>query len=189
MAISKVVYGTTTLVDLTSDTVDAAHLAEGYTAHGANGDAISGSLDQDKTALDFLAGKELPQEVLDKVETLGGYAFRGYPGTTLKLPNLKKCMLFAFWNENIKRVSLPSVVDLSWGPFNNAANLETVVVGTNNGSVCMVGGNETGFTKTAKVFVPDALLDAYKANPGWAPIASQIYPVSELPEEERDLLA
>lgn len=44
MAVSKVVYGTTTLVDLTSDTVDAAHLASGYTAHGADGEAVSGSL-------------------------------------------------------------------------------------------------------------------------------------------------
>ena len=44
MAISKVVYGTTTLVDLTSDTVDAAHLAKGYTAHDAAGNAVVGTL-------------------------------------------------------------------------------------------------------------------------------------------------
>ena len=46
MAISKVVYGTKTLVDLTSDTVDAAHLAKGYTAHDAAGNPISGTLEQ-----------------------------------------------------------------------------------------------------------------------------------------------
>ena len=46
MAINKVVYGTTVLVDLTSDTVDAAHLAKGYTAHDAAGNLIVGSLEQ-----------------------------------------------------------------------------------------------------------------------------------------------
>lgn len=46
MAISKVVYGATVLVDLTSDTVDAAHLAKGYTAHDAAGNLISGTLEQ-----------------------------------------------------------------------------------------------------------------------------------------------
>lgn len=46
MGISKVVYGTTTLVDLTSDTVDAAHLAKGRTAHDAAGNLIVGTLEQ-----------------------------------------------------------------------------------------------------------------------------------------------
>ena len=44
MAINKVVYGTTTLLDLTSDTVSAAHLETGYTAHDANGEVIVGTL-------------------------------------------------------------------------------------------------------------------------------------------------
>lgn len=46
MGISKVVYGTAVLFDLTSDTVDAAHLAKGYTAHDAAGNLISGTLEQ-----------------------------------------------------------------------------------------------------------------------------------------------
>lgn len=45
MAISKVVYGTTVLVDLTPDTVDAEHLAKGYTAHDAGGNLIVGALE------------------------------------------------------------------------------------------------------------------------------------------------
>lgn len=46
MAVNKVVYGTTVLVDLTSDTVDAAHLAKGRTAHDAGGNLIVGDLEQ-----------------------------------------------------------------------------------------------------------------------------------------------
>lgn len=43
---NKVVNGETgaALVDLTADTVDAAHLAQGYTAHGASGAPVTGTL-------------------------------------------------------------------------------------------------------------------------------------------------
>lgn len=44
MAISKVIYGTNTLIDLTSDTIAAPKVLSGYTAHGANGEPITGSL-------------------------------------------------------------------------------------------------------------------------------------------------
>ncbi len=55
MAISKVVYGATVLVDLTLDTVDTEHLAKGYTAHDAGGNLIVGALEQ-KTDSNFLSG-------------------------------------------------------------------------------------------------------------------------------------
>ena len=44
MAISKVVFGDETLIDLTADTVTADKLLEGATAHGSDGNPISGSL-------------------------------------------------------------------------------------------------------------------------------------------------
>ena len=45
MAVNKVVYGTTVLVDLTGDTVTPASLLLGQTAHGANGEPVTGTLD------------------------------------------------------------------------------------------------------------------------------------------------
>lgn len=45
MAINKVVYGGNTLVDLTSDTVKPEVLTKGYTAHGADGKPIIGTMD------------------------------------------------------------------------------------------------------------------------------------------------
>ena len=36
----------TTIIDLTSDTVTAAKLAQGYTAHDATGAAITGTLEE-----------------------------------------------------------------------------------------------------------------------------------------------
>lgn len=44
MAISKVVYGTNTLIDLTSDTVAADKLIKSYTAHAADGSTVTGTL-------------------------------------------------------------------------------------------------------------------------------------------------
>lgn len=55
MAISKVVYGNQTLIDLTSDTVVANKLLAGYTAHGADGEVITGNCDFDSDTTDATA--------------------------------------------------------------------------------------------------------------------------------------
>lgn len=55
MAISKVVYGGNTLIDLTADTVKAEHLIAGYTAHGADGEKITGTNDWDSNTQDATA--------------------------------------------------------------------------------------------------------------------------------------
>lgn len=64
MAISKVVYGGRTLIDLTADTVTKDKVLKGYTAHGADGEEIVGTCEydantQDATAADaeILVGK------------------------------------------------------------------------------------------------------------------------------------
>lgn len=43
MGINKVQYGNTTLIDLTSDTVTADKLMQGYTAHDRTGQIITGT--------------------------------------------------------------------------------------------------------------------------------------------------
>lgn len=45
MAVNKVVYGTTVLVDLTEDTVTPDKLLKGATAHDASGQPITGTLE------------------------------------------------------------------------------------------------------------------------------------------------
>lgn len=64
MAISKVIYGGNTLIDLTADTIKADKLLEGYTAHGADGELVTGTCTfdadtQDATATDaeIISGK------------------------------------------------------------------------------------------------------------------------------------
>ena len=46
---NKVVFGEDTLIDISGDTVDAAHLLSGYTAHDKSGAPITGTFTQDVT--------------------------------------------------------------------------------------------------------------------------------------------
>ena len=55
MAISKVVYGGKTLIDLTSDTITADKLLTGVTAHGKDGEPITGSCTFDVNSQDATA--------------------------------------------------------------------------------------------------------------------------------------
>lgn len=64
MAISKVIYGGQTLIDLTGDTITADKLLKGYKAHGADGEVINGACtfdadtqDATATAAEILTGK------------------------------------------------------------------------------------------------------------------------------------
>lgn len=64
MAISKVVYGSNVLIDLTADTIEADKLLKGITAHGPDGEPITGSCEYDAntqdataTAAEILSGK------------------------------------------------------------------------------------------------------------------------------------
>lgn len=52
MAINKVVYGSTTLIDLTADTVTADKILAKYTAHDASGTIITGTCDYDVNSQD-----------------------------------------------------------------------------------------------------------------------------------------
>ena len=54
---NKVVYNGTTLIDLTSDTVDATHLLEGYTAHAKSGAPITGTCTFDADTSDATAAR------------------------------------------------------------------------------------------------------------------------------------
>ena len=52
---SKIVYGNTVILDLTSDTVAAANLLSGYTAHGRDGEEVVGSCTYDSDTSDATA--------------------------------------------------------------------------------------------------------------------------------------
>ena len=75
MAISKIVYGGQTLIDLTSDTVEASKLLTGTTAHGANGEVITGTCSFDANTQDATA---TASEILkDKIAYVRGVKTTG----------------------------------------------------------------------------------------------------------------
>lgn len=55
MAISKVIYGGETLIDLTADSVKADKLLKGITAHGPDGEQITGTCEYDANTQDATA--------------------------------------------------------------------------------------------------------------------------------------
>ena len=64
MAVNKIIYGNQTIIDLTSDTIDATKILYGYTAHDKSGTIITGSCDYDAdtsdgdaSASEILSGK------------------------------------------------------------------------------------------------------------------------------------
>lgn len=58
MPINKIVYGGETLIDLMSDTVDAAHLLSGYKAHDRSGTVITGTCTYDSNTGDATASAD-----------------------------------------------------------------------------------------------------------------------------------
>ena len=77
MAINKVVYGNSTLIDLTSDTVEEGALLSGYTAHDRSGSAISGTVgtmtQEEATAGTSTTGKLISAKVLN--DTIEGFGY------------------------------------------------------------------------------------------------------------------
>lgn len=55
MAKSKIVFGGEVLIDLTADTIKADKLLKGYTAHGADGELVTGSCEFDANTQDATA--------------------------------------------------------------------------------------------------------------------------------------
>lgn len=53
--VSKVIYGNTTIMDISDDTVNASALLSGYTAHGADGAPITGNCTYDADTKDATA--------------------------------------------------------------------------------------------------------------------------------------
>ena len=62
MAVNKVIYGTTVLVDLTTDTVTPETLLLGTVAHGADGELIQGALDPHSPWSHVEVGTITPEE-------------------------------------------------------------------------------------------------------------------------------
>ena len=75
MAINKVVFGNTTLMDITDSTVTSSDLKQGITAYGSNGIKLTGNFDPNAYALEKIEDKfaNIELEELSFTKTNGSY--------------------------------------------------------------------------------------------------------------------
>ena len=129
---------------------------------------------------------------LPNVTSIGDYVFSGCSNlTSIDLPNVTSIAEGAFTRcTSLTSIDLKNVTTLGNDVFYNCSNLSTVIISTNQiitlGS--LVFDNTPPISnKTGYIYVPDSLVDSYKTATNWSTYASQIKPISELPQEYKTL--
>jgi hypothetical protein len=138
-------------------------------------------------------GKDNVTEFKEKrITVITQNMFSDFPNLTyLYLPNVTSIGDSAFYScSNLISIDLPNVTSIGDSAFESCNNLSTVIMSTNqiitleDKSVF----NDTPISnKTGYIYVPDSLVNSYKSTSGWSTYASQIKPISELPQEYKTL--
>lgn len=164
MGRSKIVYGDEVLIDLTSDTVDAAHLLKGVKAHDKAGDQIVGECEFDSDTSDATA---TAAEILDgKSAYVAGNKIEG------EMPNrgavvgviTDKEDIYTIQNgyhDGSGTVTIDDTEKAKIIPNNIKAGVEVLgVVGTYGGEEIKVQSKTaTPYTDKAQTILPDPTFD------------------------------
>ena len=131
--VNKVTIGSQTVLDLTGDTVDSAHLAQGYTAHCADGSLITGSMEQgfkingDKIICNTNSSPVSDSvKIGDFVSKLSDSVFRNNNFTWDGYAGIPMCM--KQYSENISLVFLSYVKDGSSTASTIQSAIQAVVI-------------------------------------------------------------
>ena len=124
-----------------------------------------------------------------KVQGIGGYAFMSCTMLeNVDIPNMVSVGNYAFRKcDTLKSIDLNKANSIGTFAFYESPNLETVIL-RSTGRICTLSAaNAFQYTKIADgagfIYVPDSLVDQYKATANWSAYAAQIKPLSQLPEE------
>ena len=113
----------------------------------------------------------------------GDYAFYGCSAlTNVSLPNVTSIGSYTFQNcSHLESVNLPNATSIDSYAFNSCSALTTVILRANQVATL---ANTNAFTgaNNAIIYVPDSLVDSYKAATNWSTYTSRIKGISELPE-------
>lgn len=164
MAINKVIYGNTTLIDLTSDTVNAASLLEGVVAHDKSGQTIVGECTYDADTSDGTANASeilaTKTAYVNGSKVTGSMPNRGAVTGTISDANTPYAIPSGY-HDGSGSVSVDSVEKAKLIPDNIRKDISILgVVGTMSGSedVKATTLNATPYT-TAQTIVPSDLGD------------------------------
>lgn len=142
----------------------------------------------------------------DRVTAVGDYVFRNCTALTgISLPSVESIGVCAFLScTKLTSVSIPAIKSISRSAFSSCTaltsidlhdvtsiaamafycctNLTTVIL-RNESQVCALGDiNVFDSTALAQVFVPAAMVDAYKADSRWSKHASKILAIEDYPD-------
>lgn len=174
--VNKVVYGSDTLIDLTSDTITAENVIEGYTFHGADGSTVEGTLTHLTNAeIDEITGggggsSEVTVSPLN-VTSNGTYTApsgTAYSPVTVAVPTPAPSL-------QSKSVT-PSTSQQTVSPDSGYDGLSAVTVGAISSEYIVPSGS-TSITANGTVDVTD-YASAVVSVPGWELLASTEMAVS-----------
>lgn len=120
---------------------------------------------------------------LPELTNMGGaYAFGGAgSGKTITLPKLTTVVSNGFrQNSTVTKLDFGAVTSIAANAFFNMYALTTLIIRTS--SVCTLAATSalTGCSALTGIYVPDDLVDDYKAASNWSTYANKIKPLSEL---------
>lgn len=112
MAVNRVEYGGSTLVDLTADTVTPETLLQGRTAHGADGEPITGTFDPGEEIFNPTPWKEIEVGTITPTTAISQLTVNPSKGIPMGL-------IISLISTNGVNVSTNSIISASWA--NNKA--------------------------------------------------------------------
>ena len=133
----------------------------------------------------FYSCESLRTVELPNVVTIGQYAFAHCEKMTRAITNAKTIGTYAFaYCCLLDHLDLPNLTNVDYKSFYGTNALRCVKIGTQESTTVATAKNDPSFVHDyrLKIYVADALVDAYKTATNWSTHAAQIYAMSEFTE-------
>jgi len=133
----------------------------------------------------FQGCTQLTEVSFPAATSIGNNAFNGCAQLTeVSIPAATSIGNNAFYGcAQLTEVSFPAVTSISIGAFGGCTRLTKLILG--NTETVATLSNTSAFQNAANaiIYVPDALVDSYKAANNWSTLADRIKGISEIPDQ------
>lgn len=117
--------------------------------------------------------------------TIEGYAFENCVSlVTINCPLVTSIIHNAFAGcRSLTTIDLPSVTELEGTVFANCSGLTSLILRTDK-TVCAISKDLFGYNTTYRgyIYVPSALLEAYRTDPTWSTFSSRLRAIEDHPD-------